>query len=197
MNELINLLFKDAKIIISVPNFENKINYYYPPLPELNRFDEGSVYLYLDNEKKVLLLRDILQVFFIPFYVMLKKGLSKKLQLPIDIHAGDLGLYYNNYMEKIYNDDDFKSEDLFGGFLLWSGINIQTWLYNVNDRIYIEISPSYKWHLNEPEKNEKFIAYKDFQKKYKPIAVLEISKEKSESWLKQCKKICSQLEIAN
>jgi len=59
-----------------------------------------------------------------------------------------------------------------------------TWLYNKNDAIYFEITPSYHWHFCKPQRNEKFVSYKKFVKKYKPLAIIKIDKKVAQGWLK-------------
>lgn len=36
----------------------------------------------------------------------------------------------------------------------------QTWIYNIDNKIVIEITPTYKWHFDEPdEESDEYITY--------------------------------------
>ncbi len=74
----------------------------------------------------------------------MRKALSNLLQLPNDIEIGNLGFYCNDH----YYKEDYDSLD-FSNFWLFSGKDIQTWLYNRNDKIYLEIAPSYPWLFSD------------------------------------------------
>jgi hypothetical protein len=91
------------------------------------------------------------------------------------------------------NIQDMKSVN-YSTFWLWSSTNIQTWLYNKDSKIYIEIIPSYPWLFAGRKKGEKYITFKKFMEDYKPIAVEEIDRNIAEQWLNECIKLLIELE---
>ncbi len=40
----------------------------------------------------------------------------------------------------------------------------RTWIYNQDDKIYIEISPEYRWDYNDPEEGKSFESFEHFIK---------------------------------
>jgi hypothetical protein len=74
--------------------------------------------------------------------------------------------------------------------LLWSTRSsgrpsLTTWLYNSDDLIVMEITPTYSWHFSDPKKGEKFIEYDEFMKSYKPFFKTIITPETAQKWIKQ------------
>ncbi len=60
-----------------------------------------------------------------------------------------------------------------------------TWLYNKNGSIFLEVTPSYKWHAIDPKEGEEFFSYSDFMKNYKPYVIAQLDQQNAEEWLKQ------------
>ena len=58
-----------------------------------------------------------------------------------------------------------------------------TWLYNKNNEIILEITPTYPWHFDKPAKNESFVPYEEFIKNYKALVIAKIDKKQAQEWL--------------
>jgi len=168
---------QNTYIEILIPDFEKKVNYYYEPIQSLHMFDEVSVVL-KQGKREYLLLSDIINEIIVTFKNSLQYALINKLLLPDVLAIGKIGYQYNI-------DTHNENHDLvdYSNFWLWSGKTIQTWIYNKNSKIYLEIAPSYPWLYREPEKDDSYITFEDFEKSYKPILVQEISRETTEKWL--------------
>ena len=59
---------------------------------------------------------------------------------------------------------------------MWGGNEFDTWLYNQNNKIYLEITPGYMWHFSDQINKEDFIPYDEWIKNYKPLVIIEIDK---------------------
>jgi len=179
---------KNNTIEILVPELENKFNYYYKPSEKLHKFDEVTAML-IQKNKKFTLKVDAVQVVIEEFKNMLIMALNNQISLPKGVVIGKLGALFNS---NTY-EDDLDSID-FGNFWLWSGPAVQTWLYNRDNKIYLEIAPSYPWLYVEPEKTEEYISFDQFMKTYKPILVTELDKNLVKKWIKECHGILENLE---
>jgi hypothetical protein len=179
---------KDSSIEIAVPTLKDKFNRYYKPTQELQKFDHVKVIFYL-KDKRFIIFYDDIQSCLTQFQGSLKLVLENKISLPDFINLGNLGYHYNNDM----NIQDRKSVN-YSFFWLWSSTNLQTWLYNRDSKIYIEITPTYPWLFADRKKGEKYIPFKKFIENYKPIAVEEIDRSIAEQWLNECRAMLTELE---
>jgi hypothetical protein len=80
---------------------------------------------------------------------------------------------------------------------MWSGNIFDTWLYNKNESIWLEISPIYPWHFRDPKEGEIFVPYKEWIKSYKPVCIVEIQRKIAQQWLSQAKSIMEEIEKAD
>lgn len=157
---------------------------------ELFRYDEVIILFYYKENKYVVFNNDFL-IWALRCLLELEFAIDNKLELDKSMKL-DIGYLWN---EILHNNDlsDWPGEK----YLLWSskkGLST-TWLYNKNGKIYLEISPTYKWHSLKPKKNDKdYITYKEFIKNYKPIAIIEIDKEVAKKWLIQTNELLKIIE---
>lgn len=166
------------KICIVVPDFVDKINYYYEPTEEVHKFDEVKV-CFFNLENKVELCEDVLNEVLGAFYTAMQNALSGSIKLPHDIKPGDVGRLSNYAFRGVY--DDYSSS-----VLVWcSQKKVQTFIYRLEDRVYLEISPIYPWHFEDPLPDEKYISFDEFMKEYKPYFVIEISQSVMQLWVEQ------------
>ena len=177
MNIVTNFKINEMDSIeILVPDFEYKENYYYKPVKELQMFDVVTVE-YQTNKIKLVLKKDAVAEVFGVFRNDLKRLLQNQLVLPKNIQPGDLGYNWN-----IDTDEDNFDIDYFA-YWLFSYRGVQTWIYNKDSKMYLEISPSYPWHSIEPSENEKVVPFEEFMQKYKPLALYELTKETVQKWI--------------
>jgi hypothetical protein len=176
---------------ILVPPDHLKATWYTKPSKKLNKFDEiffvyetEIICIFLANDEELHIVLDIL-------ITALKKCLNdtKELELQKPAQCGNLGIYFNNNAMK----DDHRYD--FSRYWLFSTKEIQTWIYTLNNEIYIEISNSWRWLYLEPDLSDpNFISYDEFMKNYKPIAVEKISEETAQKWLEQCNRLMKKIE---
>ncbi len=180
-----------------VPELEEKINFYGNPTKKLDKFDTVAVFFETDN-KKLLLEETLLDLILLSFKESLEKTIQNQLSIPKEITPGLIGLHSND-IEKVISNPNFrgKTDDPYIDLGLFSDNSIETWLYNKNSKIILEISPHYKWHYHRRKKGEIITSYEEYRENYKPIKVIEISKEKAKKWLKKCKELCKQLNITS
>jgi hypothetical protein len=184
---------KNNKLSIYIPPFPEKTNLYYKPSSELQRFDEVKIF-YVDKNKKILLLFDIVYEILFRLSICLERALKNNLTLPCSVKEGLLGKKFNIItFNEIENDESSDTDDFFSKYWLFSDKEIQTWIYNVEEKICIEISPSYKWFYQDPKPNEKFISFQSFMENYKTFAFFCIDKETAKKWKQQYDSILKEL----
>lgn len=188
MNIVQKFIINNNKLIeILVPDLKDKFTYYYEPTEKLHMFDEVTI-IFKEEDKIVVLYKDNLNVTLFDLKNSLENTLNSKNRLSESINVGELGKYYNI---NTANQNSIKFN--FSIFWVWSTRGIQTWLYNKNNKIYLEISPSYPWLYSEPKENDKYITFDDFMKNYKPIAVEEINKSTAQQWINQCNEVINKM----
>jgi len=163
------------------------------PYEDLCTYCGVKIKFYKKN-KKYILYKDFIGPALEIFEYQLEKALNNKLFLHQSI-INDIGFLWNEYLQnkKEYNFVEVPLENpeywIGSYYELWSTRGRYAWIYNDDEGIFLEITPCYRWHYIEPEKNEKYIPYKEFIKKYKPIAIIKIDKDIAMRWLRQVKKL--------
>jgi len=178
-------------IEILVPSPEDKSNYFYRTSEKLHKFDVVTVSLKINGTETVLSI-DAINEILAPLSGDLELALNNKIILPTNIKIGDLGSVFNinTYHESL---DSIN----FSQFWLWSSRGVQSWLYNRDGKLYLEIAPSYPWLYVDPTEEEKldaYIPFDQFMKTYKPILVVEIDRSIAQKWLNSCRRILDDLE---
>ena len=106
-----------------------------------------------------------------------------------------LGYYDNICSNKLWTKQKLENKYPLYYFGLWSTsyrIGINTFMYNLNGDIYLEIAPFYKWNSDEPETEEElreYTTFEEFMKNYKPIDIIKINRKTALKWKDQCKEI--------
>ncbi|GAE90687.1 hypothetical protein [Acetivibrio straminisolvens] len=122
----------------------------------------------------------------------LKKALNFELQIQNEYINKGIGYYYNIYVNKLWTTDAQSLVDPSRNFSLWSTpthIGIETIIYNVQNKIYIEISPIYKWNCDYPDDEKEYETFDDFLNNYRPIGIVAIDKSAAIKWLETCNEI--------
>ncbi|MHA1874808.1 MAG: hypothetical protein ACTSUC_00005 [Promethearchaeota archaeon] len=162
------------------------------PKKELCTYCWGTI-TYHKGKRKYILYSDFIGLGLESFERSLTKTLRNKLILHKSI-TKDIGFLWNEYLQdkKEYNFVEVTLENqrfwIGDSYILWESRGRDTWMYN-DGAIFMEITPCYKWHSVEPKKYEKYLRYKEFIKKYKPIAIIKIDKDIAIQWLKQVKEL--------
>lgn len=174
-------------IEILVPKLKDKFNRYYKPIIPLHMFDEVTI-IFKNKKKEIVVATDDVTEITTSFRGSLQQALNGAIELPDYINVGELGQYYNEETFK-QTANDTPTIIKYSHFWLWSAKCCQTWLYNKNGCIYLEIIASYPWlftDLEEAKLDPKFITFDEFMKTYEPIFVGKITRETAERWLVQC-----------
>ena len=78
---------------------------------------------------------------------------------------------------------------------MWSSPNnVQTWLYNVNGKIYLEISSAYPWLFSDPDEGDLYVSFDEYTENCKPIAIVELQETLILAWIDQCHAILQKIE---
>ena len=106
--------------------------------------------------------------------------------MPNDINEGELGKVRISGIENHSKSKGiYKNAEYIYQYSLWGCKNIQTWMYNYNNKIYLEISEWYPEAFDDRDTSGEgeFLV---FIERYKPIFVSEIAYGEAEQWLKKC-----------
>jgi len=168
-------------------------------LKNIDKFDWGEIF-YVDNDIKILLENYAYSSYY---FNKLKNYLNYKNNIKSfpkgkDINRG-ICYYYNIHEKELFDIEENLSNflsnlDISEYWLYSTSGEVQTFIYTIDNQIYIEISPSYKWLHREPEEGEKFISFDEFIDSYQIIVRFELNENIIEEWIKTCNNIISILE---
>jgi len=196
MNTLLSLIYKNHIIRVYIPEIDKKKNLYYTPSDKLHEFDEVIVtYEYLD--KNVILSIDIIREVLLKMTTMLEQSLQDKLVLPNKIKKGELGKSWNIDTYSLLKNkiEEYEKDDVFEQHWLYSYKQIQTWIYNCDSEICVEVSPSYEWFFKESGEHVDHLDFEAFLVSYKPLAFFCIDKKTAAGWKKQCDSLVKNIGI--
>lgn len=193
MKILINFPISESQQICIAINEENKTNLYGYKTDGLHIFDEIEA-KYIHNNKSIILIHDSAQYVIETFCNSLEMILKNELMLDPSLVPGKVGYFFSK--EKADNCDEIKNaKNIFSQYWVWSSLdNVQTWLYNANDKIYLEISPTYPWLFSDPEEAENYISFDEYMSSYNPIALVELEKSLVLSWINECHRLLQKIE---
>jgi len=173
----------EKSLAFLVPNVKNKFNYSYKPTEKLHKFDKITVFF--KGDKEIEIASDMAYLILETFKLTLIDAIDNKIIVPKEIGVGKAGYYHNLDHKKKYAERFLESSS----YSVWAKKNIQTWIYNKNNKIYLEIFPAYPWFYDEPMEGNNHIPFDEFIKTYQPIAVEEIDLATAQKWIEQCNEI--------
>jgi hypothetical protein len=194
MKSLITFQISELQSIRIVIDEQNKKNIYGYKAKGLHVFDEVVVE-YVHGNYVLVLAKDSVQQIITVFFSILKEVFKNKLQLGMSLEVGKVGSVFSWAMYT-RSDGLRKENDIFSDYWVWSSSDsIQTWLYNVNNKIYLEISKTYPWIFSDPEEGESYISFDEYMGSYYPELVVELSEPLVRTWIDQCHKILQSIEV--
>jgi len=169
-------------------------------LEDIHFCDDIEIYFISDNQDYRLFF-DCFQYTLRSFIADFNDAINNKLSLHSSIKQ-DLGYLWNEYLSGESKITFIKDNNSWVGkrYILWSspgGLDqrLTTWLYNnENGEIILEITPSYKWHFQDPEPGENYITYQQFIKNYQPLLFRTIDREVAKKWIIEAQEILSRVE---
>ncbi len=184
----------EKKTIINLPIHENcffEINIPRHNLQNLYPYDLIKI-IFFCNEKEYIVFNDFALFAIQALQCCVKEIMKNKFQLHNSI-TKDIGYVWNEYLHAdITNKSKFIREDNFwvgNKHHVWEGPGTATWLYQKNNKIYLEINSFYPWHFSDPEPGENYISYEEFMQNYEPYAIIELDKETIKQWLEQTEEL--------
>jgi hypothetical protein len=196
MTSLITFQISESQDIKVVIDEQSKTNTYGYQAEGLHIFDEVEV-KYIHNDKTIVLARDIVRYVVETFCNSLEMVLKRELLLERSLVVGKVGYFFSKekYITADESDELEKKDDIFSQYWVWSSPdNIQTWLYNVDSKIYLEISQTYSWLFSDPEEDELYVSFEEYVNDYKPIAIIELEESLIRTWIDQCHNILHTME---
>ncbi len=187
MQTLMDLEIDDNQSIkICVEDYENKINLYQEPTPEIHKFDEVSIF-YKCGNKRYRLFFDILQEAFCSLKSALSEALEGKLMLKEGLIVGNVGKAYNKLLmeEKVDEACEFLAS-------VWLFKDVHTFIYNDKKGAYIEISRRLFDIDNDVDED---VISSLILTDYQPIALIPLERSKMMTWYEQCKTLMNKLGI--
>jgi len=156
---------------------------------DLDFFDCVTIEYLKEQTEYILYYKDLSGAAIISLKELLEKALNFKLQIENEYKDKGIGYYHSIYTNNIYANK-----------LQTAGTSIGTFIYNDQDKIYIEISPLYEWfnHIFDDileeynEVKDEDASFDDFLNNYKPIDIVAIDRKVAEKWLEFC---CEMIEI--
>lgn len=123
----------------------------------------------------------------------LAAALCGELEVKSQDAVRGMGYSYNEYLGSM-----LRNKRTCGS--LWGGLKHEVWsrgkghaftqLYTCEGKIFLEVSPYYPWHCYyKPQQGDGYIKYEEYMRTYKPIAVLELSREAAQKWLEKSKEL--------
>lgn len=158
---------------------------------KLHLYSAGSLVLRREGQDDVTIYRNGPLFSAIDrLHYMLRDAVAGNLELHPTCIEKSIGYRYSEYVTDRLDDSHLTDLGYWVGSkyeLCCSGRDhIVVSMYTLNQRIFIDVSDYYFWHEDyEPEAGEKYIPYDEYMAKFTPIAVLEISRETAQEWIKK------------
>lgn len=161
----------------------------------LHQCDEVIVILHLDSQAYELF-KGVAIVALDKCNFLLNEALNNKLSLHSSLQQ-DIGYTANEYLQGNANltYESFEGHQLWVGlkYLVWSSscresIRYSTWLYQKNNKIFLEVTPNYSTVLKQQK------TYEEFMQDYQCLLIVEIPREIAKQWLSQTKELLNIIE---
>jgi len=113
-------------------------------------------------------------------YNLLTEALNNELQLNKGLVEKGVGYYHNIYAHELWTNDHINIKDPADEFFVWSTpteIGIETYIYNVDSEIYLEISPLYKWNSDYPEDEAEYQTFEEYIHQHQMIDLIHIERD--------------------
>lgn len=192
MKKLIVFQLSENQSIQTIIDELDKINIYGYESEGLHIFDEVQVE-YVHNNQTILLKQDIVREVVEVFCNTLVMVLKNELLLDRSLTAGKVSYFYSKNIYMTFDDLE-KADDIFPKYWVWSSSNIATWLYSLDSKIYLEISPTYPWLFLDPEQDDVYISFDEYTNEYKHIALVELPESLVRLWIDQCTMLLQTME---
>lgn len=167
------VLSNGLKICITLPDsYANNMAY--------NTNEYFASITFITNDIKYIVANDVVSYLAESFLNALRRADDLTLASSI---KDDIGKCYNEYLHAVDEETDIadlENNKIWSGytyFIFETKQNV-TWLYKMNGRIYLELSPIFPYHFVEYENSEqKHNLYQSFLSKYSTILRIEITRE--------------------
>ena len=123
--------------------------------------------------------RDYLNEAVKQLYHLLTEALNNELQLDDDFVEKGIGYFHNIYVHELWTNDDINQSDPADEFFVWSTsteVGTETYIYNVDNEIYLEICPLYKWNCDYPDDEDEYQTFEEFLHHYQMIDLIHIER---------------------
>ena len=154
------------------------------------RYDEVFITFHDHDKAKYTLFRSDFIIYALRvLYCSLESLLEGKRKLHESI-TKDIGYYWN---KELWGNDkhliqkknrDGKLYWVGWDYCWWSGFGIESWLYEKDNKIYLQVTPTYQWPSRE-QKKQGYQTYREFLKNYKPYVVTTIDWQVAQDWYKK------------
>ncbi|MEI4803853.1 hypothetical protein WAZ07_21995 [Bacillus sp. FJAT-51639] len=165
-------------------------------IKNVKSFDNVSIKYIKGSIEYDLFVNDFISEAIKTLNYFLNKALHFELKIKGEYKEKGIGYYHNIYSHELWTNDDLDIIDPAEDFLVWSTpshIGIETYMYNFQDKIYIEVSPVYKWNSDYPDDEKEYETFEKFINQYQVIDVINVNRDILLQWQKICLEI---LEIA-
>lgn len=169
------------------------------PLEHIFRYDEVMViFCGQDGTEYVLYRSDFIIQALRAMTYALNQTLNGKRLLDQSIDK-NIGYIWNQYL--IDEKHNLKYSILPDGskqwvgldYCLWNGFEFESWLYEKDSQIILEVTPLFRWNRYLPEE-ENQLSYEKFMSIYKPAVVRVLSRETVSQWYKKAEKMLEIVE---
>lgn len=124
--------------------------------------------------------------------IILEKAIKNKLEIHYSLKEKGIGYLCNEYFQdKTHLTRDKKNGNTFWvglKYSLWSSKKYETWIYNENNKVVLEVTPTYS---NENDNEEKYVG---FLNSYCTTAIEIIEKKVALQWIEKCNELLKTME---
>lgn len=163
---------------------------------EIYNFDVITI-IFHQNCKTFVLFEDFICEGLKSLHNALEKALHGKLQLDDVLKEKGIGYTFNNICFDMDSALDEDLEDVTSKYSVWSTTSkysYETWVYNIGEKIYFEISPTYKWFHIDPKESEEYVEFTQFINNYKVLSIFSIEMNVAKRWLEESFNLIQQMQ---